>query len=440
VSGERNDRLPSRSRRALGWVVLIGVNVAFLGLLEFGARLYLASHVGASVLAYGTRWHDAHKQEADERFERTLADDPATHTRKVGGYQLYDPTLRNAYSKYEPGEKKHLRTADTDELVSVRINDQGFRGADFAIEKPPGTVRVITLGASSTFGYGVRDHETYPHQLEEILSRTASPGTRFEVLNFGIPHSTSANLVALFVAEGLPLRPDVVTFYEGANDSAIVDREREAARLWTALRARLLLFEFADHTWKTLRPPVELWSDDYAAHRSEIFLANLDRLRVICAENGVRLVVATQQARSLVFLPEVLRTKKISYAGEVQLVEAFVHQDGEAEARTDRWRQAFRSSAPTAPYAVAPVYTRDPAVVAALTQFSSLDKARVFLIHARLMRDLRAWASAHEVPFVDAIAALDSHRGEIFSWIHLTPAGNRALAEALAPAILKETR
>src|SRR5262249_13086620 len=82
----------------------------------------------------------------------------------------------------------------------------------------PGVTRVVTLGASSTFGFSDRDDETYPYYLEQFLNHDAH-GKRFEVINLGIPHLKSDQIAALFEQEALPLRPDVVTFYEGINDS-----------------------------------------------------------------------------------------------------------------------------------------------------------------------------------------------------------------------------
>ena len=87
---------------------------------------------------------------------------------------------RQGYSKYFPREVKYHEDVDTGEMFVVGINQQGFRGKDFDIKKQPGVVRVVTLGASSTFGFYNRDHETYPHQLAEILNERCT-SRRFEV-------------------------------------------------------------------------------------------------------------------------------------------------------------------------------------------------------------------------------------------------------------------
>ena len=43
------------------------------------------------------------------------------------------------------------------------------RDDEFEVEKPKDTFRVISVGDSFTFGWGVANDETYPQQLEELL-------------------------------------------------------------------------------------------------------------------------------------------------------------------------------------------------------------------------------------------------------------------------------
>jgi len=60
-----------------------------------------------------------------------------------------------------------------------------------------------------------------------------------------------------------------------------------------------------------------------------------------------------------------------------------------------------------------------------------------FLTHSRLMTDLRLWASANTVPFVDIIEATNEDRDVLLSWVHLSPRGNRLVAQAFANEILR---
>ena len=172
--------------------------------LELGVRAILTFRLGPRTMAYGTRFY---------RNAQKPAKDPH-HTVK------YHENALTGYAKYFPNEEKFDQIKETGEVFRVTINSQGFRGKEFNKTKPPGVTRIITLGASSTFGYRNKDDETYPHYLEELLNQTEQGNSIYEVINMGIPHLCSEQIVALFRAEALPLNPDVVTFYEGINDSA----------------------------------------------------------------------------------------------------------------------------------------------------------------------------------------------------------------------------
>jgi hypothetical protein len=61
--------------------------------------------------------------------------------------------------------------------TSVRINAQGFRGADWP---EPGDDEILVVGDSQVFGLGVEENETTPAQLAAVLGKTT-------VLNGGVP-------------------------------------------------------------------------------------------------------------------------------------------------------------------------------------------------------------------------------------------------------------
>jgi hypothetical protein len=88
----------------------------------------------------------------------------------------------------------------------VSINKQGLRGAEIGT-KSPGTLRVLALGDSFTFGVGAREKDTFPVRLQEILR---SRGIRAEVLNAGAPGYGAPDEVAWFERWGRTLAPDVI--------------------------------------------------------------------------------------------------------------------------------------------------------------------------------------------------------------------------------------
>ncbi len=73
--------------------------------------------------------------------------------------------------------------------VPVRINAKGLRGPEIP-ESNPDPFRILCLGDSITFGWGVEEINTYPAQLQSILMEE-HPDTPIEVINAGIPTQTS---------------------------------------------------------------------------------------------------------------------------------------------------------------------------------------------------------------------------------------------------------
>ncbi len=86
----------------------------------------------------------------------------------------------------------------------IKINSHGFRGRE--IGKKMG-YRIIALGGSTTFGFGVRDGFTYPELLEGMLN---SADTKYEVINAGMIASDIKEISNLFKKEIVQLKPDLV--------------------------------------------------------------------------------------------------------------------------------------------------------------------------------------------------------------------------------------
>jgi hypothetical protein len=83
------------------------------------------------------------------------------------------------------------------------INRLGYRGREVAAARTAGRPRVVMLGDSITFGYGVRDGETFSAVMESL----APP---LEVVNLGVQgYGTDQELLKL-EREGLAYAPDVV--------------------------------------------------------------------------------------------------------------------------------------------------------------------------------------------------------------------------------------
>jgi lysophospholipase L1-like esterase len=108
----------------------------------------------------------------------------------------------------------------------VRINSGGLRGPEYQIAKPPGTLRVLLVGDSFTFGYGVAEDSTYGRYLEELL-RVPSPSCpRPEVLNAGVNGYNARQEVAFIRRLGLRYNPDIVILGFTPNDLLLESQAR----------------------------------------------------------------------------------------------------------------------------------------------------------------------------------------------------------------------
>ena len=84
-----------------------------------------------------------------------------------------------------PGQTTATRVG----ALPVQIDADGFRAAPLEQPKASGTIRIFALGASTTFGWGVRQDDTYEQVLERMLNDTAraqGTGVRYEVVNAGV--------------------------------------------------------------------------------------------------------------------------------------------------------------------------------------------------------------------------------------------------------------
>lgn len=99
----------------------------------------------------------------------------------------------------------------------ISINSLGMRDRERSLEKPPGTFRILALGDSHTFGWGVRQEDTWPSVLEEMLLKNA-PSRRIEVMNLGVPGYNTVQEVQVFSTKVEALDPDLVIVNYCNND------------------------------------------------------------------------------------------------------------------------------------------------------------------------------------------------------------------------------
>lgn len=92
--------------------------------------------------------------------------------------------------------------------VSLRIGEGALRKWE-GEEQGSETLRILVLGDSQAFGFGVGDDETLSSHLEAMLS-AASPERSIEVINGGIPGYGTADQLAFLEARGREIDPDLI--------------------------------------------------------------------------------------------------------------------------------------------------------------------------------------------------------------------------------------
>ena len=98
----------------------------------------------------------------------------------------------------------------------VSINRLGLRDGEITVPKPAGTVRLVAVGDSVTFGYGVRLEDTWVKVLERRLNATG--GRRYEVVNAGVEETGIEYYESFTRTEAAPLQPDLVLVGITLND------------------------------------------------------------------------------------------------------------------------------------------------------------------------------------------------------------------------------
>lgn len=91
--------------------------------------------------------------------------------------------------------------------VPVRINERGFRGRIFPYSRQPGIPRLLFLGDSIIFGYGLPEEQV----TSSLVARLLDVGeVEVESINAGVPAYNTGQETALLEAEGLRYSPDWV--------------------------------------------------------------------------------------------------------------------------------------------------------------------------------------------------------------------------------------
>lgn len=250
----------------------------------------------------------------------------------------------------QPDEKLGVKMRPFAELGPVRLNSLGFRD-DERIVSETAEVNVLSLGDSTTFGWGLGSSEgTYSQKLERLLERRL--GKSVEVFNAGVPSYTMYQGLQLYFSDLADLRSwDVVIVTFGWNDTPGGELDLEFAmrrppvesawlREGLATARNLRLFNVAEDLFLRMRfdpsgGPVGLTRQQYER--------DLETLVVAAKRRGARVIVMPALVRPLYEgTPMAIRVEGLNETAEAialrQQVEWLaVNEAFDAKADDIRW-------------------------------------------------------------------------------------------------------
>lgn len=280
----------------------------YRALLVFGAvaAVFIAGEAGLRVLYSMDRSRGGTLQEKLERSRASsLEESGGEHS--IGGLVQASP-YRDVVYELKPGLRGSFRQRP------VSISSLGLRDREYTREKPQGTFRIVGVGDSVMFGWGVLEEETFLAVLERWLEDLPSPPDRYEVLNFAAPGYNTAIEVALLEQKALPLQPDLLIIHHVSNDWGVptfMQRKPDPLSLKRSYFLDLLRARLASVTLERRQRLVGYRFDEVATdeEKEEIrsryqhmvgvrgYRRSMDRLGRLAREEGIPVMVLIGSTR-----------------------------------------------------------------------------------------------------------------------------------------------
>lgn len=288
------------------------------------------------------------------------------------------------------------------------INSLGFRGPEISAPKPSGSLRIVCLGDSRTFGIWLdkgsfRYDNDYPAVLEQSLHEREG-AEHVDVINAGVIGYTSSQGLAQLRTQVLTLYPDIVTVAFGFNDHNLEWNASLAAREPRNTFAREA-FYLASHSywfqlgkaaydavkergvWGEVPPFSVRWVDP------ETYRYNLRRLAEVGRGHGIHILFVTQALR-----PIEMGESAIAFPGAL------------------------------------------PDKVGLYKLLGVRDLEQLHQLEGSYRELLYRVAKEEGVPIADASSAFTEHREPLFGQydlVHCNPAGARVIAETIRQKLLE---
>lgn len=190
--------------------------------------------------------------------------------------------------------------------ATARINRFGFRGDDISPTPAPGVKRLAVVGDSVVFGQRLKEPETLPAQVRELLQRKA--GLPVETINAGVRGYSSRQYPAQ-VKKVLALNPNMVILVI----TLVNDPEREQ---WRPESEQLQ--ELKESLWTKLPVARSFALNSYSREINRLFIQHVESL------------YQTEGPEWKAFLDDLRRTQKLTEEANVpMLVVIFPMMDDE---------------------------------------------------------------------------------------------------------------
>lgn len=125
----------------------------------------------------------------------------------------------SSYQQTWPDDPRgYFGTAD--HSLTYRVNNYGFRGADFEIARNA-RIRIAAVGDSFCWGTGVEEADSFTFLLEERLNREEVLGETYEIYNFCLPAFNTVDEVNLYEQVITHFRPDLLLVSFFLNDVSV---------------------------------------------------------------------------------------------------------------------------------------------------------------------------------------------------------------------------
>ncbi len=189
--------------------------------------------------------------------------------------------------RLRPGARTRIGAFGDADAYEIAINEQGLRDEAHPYAKPPGVTRILLLGDSVAWGWGVPVDVSFAHHLERLL------GPDVEVVNGAVPGWSTDQEQWWLESEGHLYEPDLVLATFIVNDlpgNASVHMHGLDKPRWTRTRDREWVVEgrpVPDVPARFVPPPGDLWKKlmhhsallrlAWTARRPDVPAMDLDR-------------------------------------------------------------------------------------------------------------------------------------------------------------------